>query len=346
MEDGLLFAPNLLDDEMHIADMAALKSEDVDDFLPVQREFFSRDRAYSWDISREDQIHNDLLSQEYMRHTSLMLSASMNNSILPHHPSQQPHYPGISLQSMPPPMMAPLPLAPPQQLPPTQPPVQTTQAKSTTQNKSKPPVTPATAAKKKATPPSKPPPKPTDKVEIKQELKSVSSTQKENSNSNAPNMQKTYTNPPKPNVPKLAPSSTSHSNNSNQSTGKLTTPITIKEESLYPKLSKVPEVVAYIPPPLGFQVPVSSDGKIGAYTKEQRQQVLERYKQKKMRRVWRKQIKYDCRKRLADTRPRVKGRFVSRKRLREDGGEDHDDTLEGECHEGHEYYGEASEDSN
>ena len=29
-------------------------------------------------------------------------------------------------------------------------------------------------------------------------------------------------------------------------------------------------------------------------------------------RIWRKQIKYDCRKRLADTRPRVKGRFVSR----------------------------------
>jgi len=53
--------------------------------------------------------------------------------------------------------------------------------------------------------------------------------------------------------------------------------------------------------------------RIGAYTKEERQQIIERFRAKKQRRVWRKQIKYDCRKRLADTRPRVKGRFVSRK---------------------------------
>ena len=54
------------------------------------------------------------------------------------------------------------------------------------------------------------------------------------------------------------------------------------------------------------------DLKIGAYTKEERKQRIERFRQKKMNRIWRKQIKYDCRKRLADTRPRVKGRFVSR----------------------------------
>lgn len=54
--------------------------------------------------------------------------------------------------------------------------------------------------------------------------------------------------------------------------------------------------------------------RIGAYTKEERRRIIERFRAKKQRRVWSKQIKYDCRKRLADTRPRIKGRFVSRKR--------------------------------
>lgn len=63
----------------------------------------------------------------------------------------------------------------------------------------------------------------------------------------------------------------------------------------------------------------SGNMRIGAYTKQERQAIIERFRAKKKRRVWRKQIKYDCRKRLADTRPRVKGRFVSRKE-REAGG--------------------------
>jgi hypothetical protein len=57
----------------------------------------------------------------------------------------------------------------------------------------------------------------------------------------------------------------------------------------------------------------SMSAKIGAYTREERQILIEKFRAKKKRRVWRKQIKYDCRKRLADTRPRVRGRFVSRK---------------------------------
>lgn len=50
----------------------------------------------------------------------------------------------------------------------------------------------------------------------------------------------------------------------------------------------------------------------GSYTREERIRLIEKFRAKKRRRIWRKQIKYDCRKRLADTRPRVKGRFVSR----------------------------------
>ncbi len=65
--------------------------------------------------------------------------------------------------------------------------------------------------------------------------------------------------------------------------------------------------------------------KIGAYTREERQILIEKFRAKKKRRVWRKQIKYDCRKRLADTRPRVKGRFVSRKD--KDGNSDGDSEL-------------------
>jgi hypothetical protein len=68
--------------------------------------------------------------------------------------------------------------------------------------------------------------------------------------------------------------------------------------------------------------------RIGAYTKEERQVIIAKFRAKKMRRVWRKQIKYDCRKRLADTRPRVKGRFVSRKER--EGQEDGKEGLDNE----------------
>ena len=66
-----------------------------------------------------------------------------------------------------------------------------------------------------------------------------------------------------------------------------------------------------------LQTPVvevfSTEGRVGAYSREERQVRIDRFRDKKKKRVWRKQIKYDCRKRLADTRPRIKGRFVSRK---------------------------------
>jgi len=66
-------------------------------------------------------------------------------------------------------------------------------------------------------------------------------------------------------------------------------------------------------------VHVNADGHvcIGIYTRDERRQLIEKFRAKKQRRIWRKQIKYDCRKRLAETRPRVKGRFVSKKELAE-----------------------------
>lgn len=70
--------------------------------------------------------------------------------------------------------------------------------------------------------------------------------------------------------------------------------------------------------------------RVGAYTKEERQVIIAKFRAKKMRRVWRKQIKYDCRKRLADTRPRVKGRFVSRKEREGEQDDEKEETASGE----------------
>lgn len=76
--------------------------------------------------------------------------------------------------------------------------------------------------------------------------------------------------------------------------------------SRYPDPSSFQSVVMSMP------IPRNDGDRVGAYTKEQRRILIANFRAKRQRRVWRKQIKYDCRKKLADTRPRVKGRFVSR----------------------------------
>ena len=52
---------------------------------------------------------------------------------------------------------------------------------------------------------------------------------------------------------------------------------------------------------------------------------IERYKNK--RRNWLRKISYDCRKKVADSRLRIKGRFISKKdtlKIKELVGENHD----------------------
>ncbi|KAF4324021.1 hypothetical protein BBO99_00002532 [Phytophthora kernoviae] len=54
----------------------------------------------------------------------------------------------------------------------------------------------------------------------------------------------------------------------------------------------------------------SSGKKIGSYSPEARKLRLQKFHEKRKNRTWKKSIKYDCRKKLADDRPRIKGRFV------------------------------------
>ncbi|EGZ30268.1 hypothetical protein PHYSODRAFT_385425, partial [Phytophthora sojae] len=50
--------------------------------------------------------------------------------------------------------------------------------------------------------------------------------------------------------------------------------------------------------------------KIGIYSPAERRERLKRFHEKRKLRVFHKRIKYDCRKRLANSCPRIKGRFV------------------------------------
>ena len=52
--------------------------------------------------------------------------------------------------------------------------------------------------------------------------------------------------------------------------------------------------------------------KVGCLTLEERRLKILKYKEKRMKRTWSKKISYDCRKRVADNRLRVKGRFVTK----------------------------------
>lgn len=71
-------------------------------------------------------------------------------------------------------------------------------------------------------------------------------------------------------------------------------------------------------PPSSFQsgsasqLPSRPNGYIGAYSPEERRRRIEKFLDKRTRRVWTKKVKYDVRKNFADSRVRVKGRFVKK----------------------------------
>ncbi|KAG9149211.1 hypothetical protein Leryth_003215 [Lithospermum erythrorhizon] len=54
----------------------------------------------------------------------------------------------------------------------------------------------------------------------------------------------------------------------------------------------------------------AGNNKVGRYSSEERKERIDRYKSKRTQRNFNKTIKYACRKTLADTRPRIRGRFA------------------------------------
>lgn len=62
----------------------------------------------------------------------------------------------------------------------------------------------------------------------------------------------------------------------------------------------------------GLQSVKRPDGWVGAYSPDSRKLRIERFLKKRNHRVWTKSVKYDVRKNFADSRLRVKGRFVKK----------------------------------
>lgn len=63
---------------------------------------------------------------------------------------------------------------------------------------------------------------------------------------------------------------------------------------------------------------------VGTLTAEERKTKILKYLEKKKNRKWSKRISYDCRKRVAENRLRIKGRFVTKKQAIAILGADHD----------------------
>ena len=60
------------------------------------------------------------------------------------------------------------------------------------------------------------------------------------------------------------------------------------------------------------QIRAQQARKIGTLTLEERRIKLEKYFEKRKKRTFNKRVNYDCRKQVADSRLRIKGRFVTK----------------------------------
>ena len=73
-----------------------------------------------------------------------------------------------------------------------------------------------------------------------------------------------------------------------------------------PKKCSVNDMIVRLSPPL------SPTHLVGTITLQERQQKIKKYLEKRRKRRFNKRIHYDCRKRVADQRIRIKGRFITK----------------------------------
>lgn len=83
----------------------------------------------------------------------------------------------------------------------------------------------------------------------------------------------------------------------------------LNDENTFTQRSKVTERFS--------QDSTDDDFLVGKLSKAQRAAKVQKYLEKKKKRKWEKQVNYQSRKKVADTRPRYKGRFVSSEMAKE-----------------------------
>ncbi|KZV56004.1 hypothetical protein F511_12703 [Dorcoceras hygrometricum] len=70
---------------------------------------------------------------------------------------------------------------------------------------------------------------------------------------------------------------------------------------------------------------IESMNRASPYSPEEKKERIERYRSKKNLRNFNKKIKYECRKTLADSRPRIRGRFAKNDELEKKVNDEHED---------------------
>ena len=87
---------------------------------------------------------------------------------------------------------------------------------------------------------------------------------------------------------------------------------TTRTDSAYPFIVTQNQIISISSPNFDMSSTSNQDGFIGVYSPENRRKRIEKFLEKRSRRVWTKKVKYDVRKNFADSRLRVKGRFVKK----------------------------------